>query len=234
MKNRIICGLLTLVFAVTSVCSVSASNIDSQWFSVDTAAIEAQISEASFRMENAHIMAESARILGMDEACETIVLAKNIWHEAEAEVKLLVEELQSLQSKREPSYELFQATGLSVEAFNVMLSGSNLAGHGADFYELEQTYNINGVFAIAVAKTESGLGRSKLAINKNNYYGMLGCSFGSVHEGILAFGRLMNKPLYHGRALESIAETYCPPTSNEWAATVKACMNGYWSKLSDN
>ena len=234
MKKNIVGCLL----AATILCGVAspayATSIDGKWFSANQAEIKAQIDEATERMSHAHTMAESARALGMDEGCEAIQTAKLIWHESEKETQELTLKLEQAKQPKAPSFELFQATGLNAEAFNLMLSGSGLAGHGADFVELENTYGINGVFAIAVAKVESGLGSSHLAMKKNNFFGMIGNSFSSDREGVLAFGRLMNKPVYHGKPLDVIARTYCPPTAVEWTSAVKACMSRYWNKLADN
>lgn len=190
------------------------------------------LTETQERMAAAHDMAEAARALGLPESSDVILLAKSIWNTANQEQEAAQAALDSLHCDSHAySYELFKPTNLSVEAFDHLLEGSALAGHGKEFRELEELYGVNGLFAMAVAKVESGLGRSKLAVNKNNYYGMLGNSFATPREGILAFGRLMNKKAYYGKSLDAIAKTYCPPTAAAWSDAVTDLMSTYWVRL---
>lgn len=233
--NRLMAVILCLVLAVTLMSTMVAGATDGtplkSWFHNEQ--LEADLAGIRERQAAAHDMAEAARALGMEENCDIIQTAKQIWHEADKEAAIIQTKLVEMDERsRKYNYELFQPTNLSAEAFDYLLDGSKLAGHGQDFYELEQTYQVNGLFALAVAKVESGLGSSKLAVNKNNYYGMIGNSFNSPHDGILAFGRLMNKSIYHGKPLNAIARIYCPPTAGAWAATVTSLMGSYWAKLS--
>lgn len=230
--KRFVAALLCLTLLVGLMVSAMAAGTAKQsWFRYEQ--VEADLQAVQERKDAAHDMAEAARALGMEEDCDIIQTAKEIWHKADEEVAALQEELDRLDNKGYAyNFQLFQPTNLSAEAFDYLLAGSKLAGHGSDFCELEQTYQVNGLFAMAVAKVESGLGSSKLAVKKNNYYGMLGNSFETPHDGILAFGRLMNHPTYHNKTLTAISRTYCPPTAGKWANAVTSIMLAYWNKLS--
>lgn len=227
MKKKLTAGILTAVLSVSLTCQAPAAVVDAKWFYPD-AELSVQITEVEEKMSHAHDMAEAARALGMDEDSETILLAKDIWNTANAERQAYLDTQSSSQTVE---MDLFTNSGLTEEAFNVMLDGSDLAGHGSDLVELERTYGINGVYALAVANTESGLGSSKLAKNKCNYFGMLGCSYATPKEGILAFGALMTKTAYKDKSLDAIAKIYCPPTSSQWAAAVRSSMTKFWDKL---
>lgn len=184
--------------------------------------------------EDASAMASSARALGLDEYGETIQSAKLFWEQAnstQTKMKQILEKKKSELPKKEFSYNVFAKTNLSAAEFDKLLANSALAGHGQDFYDMEQTFGVNGLFALSVARTESGLGASNMAKTKNNYFGMIGCSFSSPREGILYFGELMNKPLYKGKTIETIAKSYCPPTHAEWAAQNRSFMKQFWDKL---
>ena len=120
------------------------------------------------------------------------------------------------------SYNVYQKTNLSAEELNEILANTALAGHGESFVELEDKYNLNGIFAIAVSIEESGW--SGRQANKNNYYGMKGSngylSFASAKENILYFGEMMTNTLYKGKSLKRIAKIYCPPRHKKWHSDV--------------
>lgn len=131
------------------------------------------------------------------------------------------------------SYNPFVKSMISVEEYDRILSGTGLEGCGQSFYNMEQTYNVNGLFAVAVAFHESGYGRYKA--NTNNFYGMRGSSgwmsFSSPDANIQYFGELMNKSLYYGKSIDSIGAVYCPGTSASWAIAVRSMMRNSFAKI---
>lgn len=131
------------------------------------------------------------------------------------------------------SYNPFVKSGLSVEQYNIILSGTGLEGCGQSYYNMEQTYGVNGLFAIGVAFHESGYGRHRA--NTNNFYGMRGnsgwMSFSSPDENIQYFGKLMNKSLYKGKSIDGIGSVYCPGTSSSWASAVRSMMKSSFAKI---
>ena len=75
------------------------------------------------------------------------------------------------------------------------IKGSRLAGKGAIFKEAEERYQINALYLIAHSALESSWGRSQIAKDKNNFFGIAAYdttpydsakSFDDVDKGILA------------------------------------------------
>lgn len=123
----------------------------------------------------------------------------------------------------------FVKTNLSAEALEKCLS-HGLKGYGQAFYEMEQTYGINAIFAISVAELESGSGTSYAFKNKNNAFGIgPGKRFNSVKEGIFYFGQLMNKSTYYGKTIDRIGSIYC--VGGNWANKVKNLMEQNYQQL---
>lgn len=196
--------------------------------------LQAEMEQQQQVMDDAHAMAESARSLGMPEDSVIIATAKLMWNDANTSYTALskvLEEKVAEANRAVFTFDVFTKTNLSADDFNKLLEGTALAGHGQDFYDMEQIWSVNGLFALSVARTESSIGDSAMARNQNNYFGMIGLSFDSPREGILYFGELMNNSLYKGKAIESIAAIYCPPTASHWASQNRSFISGFWSRL---
>lgn len=212
--------------------SQRSSGQDLQSMSIDQ--LEEAIQQEEAVKTNAEEMAASARALGLEEECETIQSAKLFWDQANTaqnEMKTVLNAKKAALPQKTFSYDVFTKTNLSADDYNKLLAGSSLAGHGQDFYDMEQTYGVNGLFALSVARTESGLGSSVMAKTKNNFFGMIGCKFSSSRSCILYFGELMNKSIYKGKSIEQIAAVYCPPTHSQWAEQNRSFMRQFWEKL---
>lgn len=150
-----------------------------------------------------------------------------IWH---SEVDMYKERGWSLTPQAIFTYDVFRKSNLSVEQLNMALSGTGLAGYGQAFYDMEQTYNVNSLFAIAVGSHESG--NFYKTANTHNYFGFRGnrgwMSFSSPEACINYFGQLMNNRLYYGKSIEQIAVKYC---NASWSGYVKAHMYEKWQKV---
>ena len=131
------------------------------------------------------------------------------------------------------TYNPYVKSNLSVEQYNKILAGTGLAGCGESYYNMEQTYNVNGLFALSVACLESGYG--KYRANTNNFYGMRSSkgwmSFETPDANIQYFGKLMNKSCYYGKDILGIGATYCPGTYQDWVGKVKSIMSLSFNKL---
>lgn len=127
----------------------------------------------------------------------------------------------------------FYITHTTVEEYDYILKGTRLEGYGYCFKMIEDEYGVNGLFAISVATLESGLGRSTLGQNRNNFYGIKSGSnswakFDSIESGILYFGKLMNADRYKGKTIIQIAPIYC---NNEWAGKVSSIITRYVNRI---
>ena len=132
------------------------------------------------------------------------------------------------------TYSVYTKSNLSVEQLNNALAGTYLAGCGQDFYDMEQLYNINALFAIGVSGAESSYGKHQA--NKNNFWGRKASSskwmsFPTKRDSILSFGEYMNKSMYYGKSIENINKIYCPGDGGYWSRSVKKCMKDRWNKI---
>lgn len=68
---------------------------------------------------------------------------------------------------------LLSKSGLSIAQANALLAGKGvLAGLGEAFLNTENKYGVNAFWSIAQARLETGNGTSKIARDKNNYFGI--------------------------------------------------------------
>jgi len=117
----------------------------------------------------------------------------------------------------------FGVSNYTSEDYNKMLKGTGLEGYGNTFKKMEIKYQVNGLYAIAVAMHESGLGKDPL--KGNNYFGMIGMKFDSISDNIYYFGHLMSGGLYKGSGLTTISaigSRYC--VGDTWSAKVETHM----------
>lgn len=127
-------------------------------------------------------------------------------------------------------YNAFTKSNLSVKQLNNILSNTAIAGHGEDFYKLEQNHNINAIFAIAIAVVESGAGTSYNATKRNNLFGIgPHMVFNSKSACINYLGVLLNKSTYKGKSIENIGKIYCTDGTN-WSGKVKGQMEILWKR----
>lgn len=124
---------------------------------------------------------------------------------------------------------VFEKTNLQPEQLEKTLT-KGLSGYGQVFYDMEQTYGVNSIFAISVAELESGYGTSSAFRNKNNAFGIdSGKRFSSIESGINYFGQLMNKPLYYEKSIDKIGKIYC--VNGNWSSKVKSLMKSNYAVL---
>ena len=86
------------------------------------------------------------------------------------------------------------------------VSDSKLAGKGATFKAAEQRYGVNALYLVAHSALESAWGRSKIAKDKNNFFGISAyddspytsaTKFDNVDSGILGAARWINSRYLH-------------------------------------
>ncbi|WP_448905206.1 glucosaminidase domain-containing protein [Gemella sp.] len=85
-------------------------------------------------------------------------------------------------------------------------SDSKLAGKGATFKAAEQRYGVNALYLVAHSALESAWGRSKIAKDKNNFFGITAyddtpytsaTKFDDVDSGIMGAARWINSRYLH-------------------------------------
>lgn len=123
---------------------------------------------------------------------------------------------------------LREISNLSKEQIHQILEGSNLQVLADSYYEMEQKYNINAIFLMALNMEESGHGRSYLAINNNNLGGVK-----SVNGGWAVFEDWNHSLEYITTLLNDmyLTETgaYYNGTSI-YGVNVKYCVGGTWAQ----
>lgn len=127
------------------------------------------------------------------------------------------------------------SSGLTADQIEGMLEDySGLDGLGEAIYLIEEEYGVNAFYTLGVASLESGFGTSYLARNKNNLFGLMGCSFSTKSDCVDYFGRLMvNYQEKHNITMtpNGINPRYCE--SDDWAKKVTSLMN-QWAHLAND
>ena len=120
-------------------------------------------------------------------------------------------------------------SGLTVTDLQKLTKGTPLAGIEPALLKIEADYNCNALYALAVAKLESGIGTSENSRMKNNIYGILGSNgwvaYASKSDSVLSFGKIM-KSNYFSKGyvtLDRIGPRYAEG-STTWAPKAKNYM----------
>ena len=126
------------------------------------------------------------------------------------------------------------------------IKGSRLAGKGAIFKEAEERYQINALYLIAQSALESSWGRSQIAKDKNNFFGIAAYdttpydsakSFDDVDKGILAAAKWIrenyidNGRTYLGNKSSGMNVLYA--SDPYWGEKIASIMMSINSKLGE-
>lgn len=120
-------------------------------------------------------------------------------------------------------------SGLTITELKKLTYGTSLEGIEPTLLKIEKDYNCNALFALSVAKVESGCGASLLGRTKNNLFGIRTKtdwrSFKSKSDCILYFGNMMKKNYFSKgfTTLERIGPRYAEG-STTWAVHTKDYM----------
>ena len=126
------------------------------------------------------------------------------------------------------------------------IKGSRLAGKGAIFKEAEERYHINALYLIAHSALESSWGRSQIAKDKNNFFGIAAYdttpydsakSFDDVDKGILGAAKWIrenyidNGRTYLGNKASGMNVLYA--SDPYWGEKIASIMMSINSKLGE-
>jgi flagellum-specific peptidoglycan hydrolase FlgJ len=121
------------------------------------------------------------------------------------------------------------ASGLTLEELQVLTKGTSLAGIEPALLQIEKDYNCNALFALAVAKLETGLGTSENCVLRNNIFGILGrtgwVSYATKSDSVIHFGKIMQSNYFSKGfvTLDRIGPRYAEG-STTWAPKAKMYM----------
>ena len=145
-------------------------------------------------------------------------------------------------------YDITRRSGFTEEEFNEIINRtlSNVGHADSAFYnagealkDIEDTYNINGLFILAIASEESAWGCYGPAKNRQNFTGMGPVKgrpssngravFTSVYDCFWNTSRNLRENYMNSglTSLYSIGYKYCPPTAEDWADNVSSHMSRY-------
>ena len=140
------------------------------------------------------------------------------------------------------SKKVESSSGMTADDIAKLLEGTALEGHGLEeaILGIEEEYGINAFFTIAVMKLESGNGKSKLAREKNNLFGLNATgggnakaySFETKSDSVYKFGSLIAKSYIDKgySTIEKVGKKYCP-ANPKWASHVESIMKRDHRKL---
>jgi len=139
------------------------------------------------------------------------------------------------------SKKVKSSSGMTKEDIAMLLKGTDLEGHGLEeaILGIEEEHGINALFTIAVMKLESGNGKSKLAREKNNLFGLNATGgkskayrFETKSDSVYKFGSIIAKGyLAKGYStIEKVGEKYCP-ANPKWASLIENIMKRDHRKL---
>ncbi|MBQ0078569.1 MAG: glucosaminidase domain-containing protein [Eubacterium sp.] len=134
------------------------------------------------------------------------------------------------------SLDLSKPSGVTVGDLKLCTKGA-LVGLEEDFWQLEQDYDINCLFVMAIASHESANGT--ICFRKNNMFGFGTKGFSSKAEGIRVVGKTLANSylsedgrLYKGKTVEAVHKRYA--ASPTWDDKVVKNMVRYYSNISEN
>ena len=120
-------------------------------------------------------------------------------------------------------------SGLNLAELQKLTSGTGLVGIEEALLTIELVNDVNALFALSVAKLESGNGRSFLSTNQNNIFGFRGrngwMTFDSKVDCVLYFGELIENH-YVGKGYNTLAKIgpRYAEGSTSWAVKVQEIM----------
>lgn len=142
-----------------------------------------------------------------------------------------------------PSSIIKSDSGLFEANIKEIFDGTSLAGLGLekDILEIEANYGVNAYFTIAVMKLESANGKSRIAKDKNNLFGLNAVdgnkqnkafSFKTKGDSVQRFGQLISKHYIDKgyTTVEKVSVKYCK-ANPKWSGLVKTIMNNDYRKL---
>lgn len=111
-----------------------------------------------------------------------------------------------------------QLSNASAETLDAILEGTRLEGYGWLYNKMENIYGVNVIYAIANSFQEAGYSGENSYTARNNIYGLMNKSFGSIDECIVYYFKLISNHYVDKKGLTSISNigtVYCP-TDSSW------------------
>lgn len=154
------------------------------------------------------------------------------------------EEIAIKEEVKEVTYNpdnLREKSNLSKKQIYDMLEGNNLQELSDEYYEMEQKYNVNAIFLMALNMEESGHGKSSLAVYNNNLGGIKSiyggyANFDSWASCLEYIASLIDEmcltetgAYYNGTSIYGVNVRYC--TGSNWAENLNTIANELLEKV---
>ena len=127
-------------------------------------------------------------------------------------------------------------SGVTVDDLK-LVTRYKLVGTEETLYQLEQDYNLNCLFLLAIASHESAYGTAQFHPNNVCGYGYSG--FSSINECLNTVGRVLAKSYlstdgayYKGKTIRAVNRTYA--ASSTWNTKVARYMSSFYRTISEN
>lgn len=130
--------------------------------------------------------------------------------------------------------DVTRVSNIKESHYELLTKGTWWEGNEQALIDLEKTYNVNAMFAIAVSTLESGHGMSDRAKNRNNYYGLeTRTYYDSLYHNTQVWGNIIHRYYNEeGRiSVYGISTKYCPPHSDYWADYMNDKMSSLYNDL---
>ena len=133
------------------------------------------------------------------------------------------------------SYNTAVKSNLTEDQYNQILSGTPLAGYGYAFKDIEDSYGVNGIFALSVALNETSYGAAGVGRSRNNVFSNTQASGGYIYfdnkiDSIYYFGAYIPRVQWgNGRYyVGDIAPSYCDYV---WGDKVESSMSDIYERI---
>jgi flagellum-specific peptidoglycan hydrolase FlgJ len=191
-----------------------------------------------------YVLGKYANILSGNVKKSDQVTILSVQHTTDTQaVKLPTQPAIRNEAPLKPTSTVKSDSGLTEAHIEEIFKGTSLANNGLEkaILQIEEEYGINAYFTIAVMKLESGNGKSSLAKNKNNLFGLNAIdgdqynkafSFKTKGESVQMFGQLISDN-YVGKGyttIKKVSDKYCN-SNPDWTDLVESIMDSDYRKL---
>lgn len=174
------------------------------------------------------VMASTTEVIVEPTVCETTTELTTETIIVEPTVELTTESILPIKK----SYNTSVKSNLTEEEIEYILDETYLEGTGWAFKYIEDTYNVNAIFALSVAETETTFGQYGVAESHNNAFGLTSSSgefmyFDSLANSVLYFGAYIPRVHWNNNRyyVGDIAPVYC---DYEWGEKVEDSLEHWY------
>ncbi len=240
--NRIIRFLLPLVLSVSMIFGIilyNETNLKRNLAMIENKDVEASKVEDQKLNESIRIMKEESLSLAKEslelkDSMQKISLGVNRNYKASSATRGINSRTNYL------TLRLDSKSNLTKSELNKIVSNTNLKGLGEACLIAEHLYNVNALFIISLAQHESGNGKSKIARDKNNLFGIgaydrdpykYAKTFETKEDCILYFAKMIKRNYFdkrNRRTAQKIGEIYASDPA--WATKLAKTMEKNYKK----